>query len=152
MEYRESLISAHHNYLLNRMLTPGFCLGDPKSNDGFFFLADLVLPGESTPRISARLFDSSGLFLVELRWNRTGKNPGSCSYQSITGGFRLLSDTGESLIEVHTESFARGYLTRIQGRLYDESGELRMEPTYDGIKVYGEGRLALDTPFDSLTV
>ena len=152
MEYRESLISAHHNYLVNRMLSPGFFLGDPRSNDGFFFLADLVLPGESTPRISARLFDDSGFFLVELRWNRIGKNPGGCSYQSTAGGFRLLSETGESLIEVNTESFARGYLTRIQGRLYDESGALRMEPAYDGIKVYGEGRLALDAPFDSLTV
>jgi hypothetical protein len=150
MEHRESLISAHHNYLVNRMLSPGFFLGDPRSSEGFFFLADVVLPGESTPRISARLFDGGGRLLVELRWNRIGKNPGGCSYRSTEGGFRLLSDTGETLMEVNTRSFARGYLTRILGRLHDESGIIRIEPDSDGIKVYGEARLALDAPFGSL--
>jgi hypothetical protein len=147
LKHRESLISAHHNYLVNNMLSPGFVLGDPGSKEGFYFLADLVLPGESTPRISARLFDGSGGLLLELSWNRITENPGSCSHQSISGGFRLLHPSGESLMEVHTRSFANGYLTRIQGRLHDQEGTLRMEPSYEGIQVHGDARLALDSPY-----
>ena len=78
INHRESLISAHHNYLVNSMLSPGFILGDPNSQDDFWFLADMVLPGESTPRISGRLYDSQGLFLLELNWNKIGENPGQC--------------------------------------------------------------------------
>ena len=147
MQHRESLISAHHNYLVNNMLSPGFVLGAPGSEGGFYFLADLVLPGESTPRISARLFDSEGNHLLELNWNRIAENPGSCSHQSISGGFRLLYPSGDSLMEVQTRSFANGYLTRIQGRLHDHKGTLRMEPSYEGIQVHGDARLALDKPF-----
>jgi len=46
IRFRESKISAHHNYLVNDMLTPGFVVGDPGSGKGFYFLADFVLPGE----------------------------------------------------------------------------------------------------------
>lgn len=147
MKHREGLISAHHNYLVNNMLSPGFVLGDPNSSKDFYFLADLVLPGESTPRIFARLFDTMGIFLLDLNWNRIGENPGRCRYQSTSGGFCILYPSGELLLEVHTQKFPNGYLTRIQGRLHDHEGKLRMEPTYESMQVYGEANLALDAPY-----
>lgn len=147
MKHRESLISAHHNYLVNDMLSPGFVLGDLNLQENFFFLADLVLPGESTPRISACLFDSQGIFLMELNWNRIGENPGHCSYQSTSEGFRILYSSGDPLLEVSTRNFPNGYLTIIQGKLYDRDGKLRMEPSYEGIRVYGEALLSLESPF-----
>lgn len=147
MKHKESLISAHHNYLINNTLSPGFVLGDPNSKEGFYFLADFVLPGESTPRISARLFDTQALFLLELNWNRIVENPNNCPYQSTPGGFRILYPSGEPLLEVDTQTFPLGYLTRIQGKLFDGEAKLRMEPSYDGSQVYGETNLALDVPF-----
>ena len=147
MKHKESLISAHHNYLVNNMLSPGFVLGDPGSNEDFYFLADLVLPGESTPRISARIFNGDGQLILEMNWNRITGNPGKCDHQSIAGGFRLLLPNGESLLEVNTQSFAKGFLTRVQGRLHDHQGRLRMEPSYEGIQIHGEAQLALDRPF-----
>ena len=89
MKHLESRISAHHNYLVNNVLTPGFALGHPGKKRDFYFLADVVLPGESTPRISGRLFDAHGDLLLELNWNRIGENPGGCSYRSTPGGFRI---------------------------------------------------------------
>jgi len=80
------------------MLTPGFVVGDRHSRNNFYFLADLVYPGESTPRISARLLDEKGVFLVELNWNRIIENPGSCSYGSIAEGFRILHLSDEALL------------------------------------------------------
>ena len=147
MKHNENLISAHHNYLVNGMLSPGFVLGDPNSGDDFYFLADLVLPGEGTPRISARMFDVHGTFLMELKWNRIGENPGNCSYKPTPDGFRILYSTGETLLEVKTLKFPNGYLTHTQGMLYDKEGKLRMEPADDGIRVNGGVRLALDSPF-----
>ncbi|MFH1350168.1 MAG: hypothetical protein ABII26_04445 [Pseudomonadota bacterium] len=148
MKHRESLISAHHNYLVNNMLSPGFVLGDPSSNKDFYFLADVVVAGESTPRISARLFEGTGALLLELIWNRISENPGNCIFQSNSGGFCISHPSGETLLEVHTQEFPKGYLTRLQGRLYDNVGKLRMEPTYESIQVYGEMHLFLDSPFD----
>ena len=147
INHRESLISAHHNYLVNSMLSPGFILGDPNSQDDFWFLADMVLPGESTPRISARLYDSQGIFLLELSWNRIGENPGQCDYQSGSEGFRIAYPSGEPLFSVDTQKFPKGYLTRIQGKLHDKEGRLRMEPSYEGIQVYGKADLTLEAPF-----
>jgi len=149
IEYGESKISAHHNYLVNNMLTPGFVVGDRNSQNGFYFLADLVYPGESTPRISARLLDEQGVFLVELNWNRIIENPGNCSYRSIAGGFRILSFASEKLLEVHTQIFPNGYLTRINARLFDENGVLRMEPMGESIQVHGVSELVLEAPFSS---
>lgn len=147
LNHRESFISAHHNYLVNNMLTPGFLLGDPNSQEDFFFLADLVLPGEITPRISARLFDSGGRFLLEMGRNRIVENPGRCTHQSASGGFRILYSSGESLLEVNTQHFTNGYLTRIQGKLYDRDGRIRMEPSFDGVHVFGEAQLTLQAPY-----
>jgi hypothetical protein len=146
LSYLESRISAHHNYLLNGMLTPGFLMGKPDTRKRFYFLADVVLPGESTPRISARLFNEKGELLVELNWNRIRKNPGSCTYRPVPGGFRLLDRSDEAVLEVKTQAFANGYLTRISGRLHDEQGRLRMEPLGDSIKICGEPNALLDTP------
>lgn len=149
IEYRESKISAHHNYLVNNMLTPGFVVGDRDSQNKFYFLADLVYPGESTPRISARLMDEKGIFLVELNWNRIIENPGRCSYRSIAGGFRIVHPSGETLLEVRTQSFPNGYLTQIIARLFDENGILRIEPMGESIQVHGVSKLVLDEPFSA---
>jgi len=46
VEFTESRISAHHNYLVNDRLTPGFVVGNPNSDSGFFFLADFDIPME----------------------------------------------------------------------------------------------------------
>ena len=149
IEYGESKISAHHNYLVNNMLTPGFVVGNRDSKNNFYFLADLVYPGESTPRISARLLDKKSAFLVELNWNRIIENPGSCSYGSIAGGFRIMRLSGETLLEVRTQSFPNGYLTFITARLFDENGALRMEPLGESIGVNGVSELVLEAPFSS---
>lgn len=148
MNQKESKISAHHNYLVNDVLTPGFALGNPGAKTGFFFLADVVLPGESTPRVSARLFDGEGELVVELMWNRIKKNPGDIQFQSLPHGFRLLYPSGEAMLSVQTEQFTNGYLSRIQGKLYDEKGSLRMEPSPESVTVYGEALLTLEIPFE----
>ena len=147
--HKTSKISAHHNYLVKDVLTPGFVIGDPQVMDSFYFLADVVLPGESTPRISARLFDSNGELVVELVWNRVKNNPGNLQFQSVPGGFRLLDQSGEIILSVLSEKFTNGYLSRIQGKLYDEKGELRMEQSVESVKIYGEASLTLEAPFDS---
>lgn len=147
MKFRESLISAHHNYLVNRMLTPGFLLGDPNSREDFWFLADMVPPGASEPRVYARLYDNHGLFLVEIRLNKIVENPGGCVYHAIPGGFRISYFPGDPLLIVHTESFANGYLTRLQGRLHDKEGQLRMENLYESVQVYDESMLSFRKPY-----
>jgi hypothetical protein len=147
MEHKESLVSAHHNYLLNNMLTPGFVLGDPDSQEGFYFVADFVPRSKTAPCISARLFNRQGLFLLEMESNGITQNPGHCSSAPTPGGFRVLYPTGDILFEVNTQKFANGYLTRIQGTLYDSEGRLRMEPSSGGNRVHGKTRLVLRTSF-----
>lgn len=146
MKHRESLISAHHNYLVDDTLTPGFLLGELSSREEFFFLADVVPPGESGPRISGRLFDREGRFLVELNRGEMVQNPGGCTLQSFSGGFRLIHPSGETLLNVNTHVFTNGFMTRIQGRLFDHSGKLRAEPSRESIKIYGGGKAALEKP------
>ena len=150
MKHKESLISAHHNYLVNTMISPGFVLGEPDSKDNFYFLADLVPLGESSPHISAYLFDSQGSFILKLNLNKISENPGHCSYKTTPGGFQILYPSKEPLLSVNTQKFTNGYLTRIQGKLYDRGGKLRMEPYYEDIQVYGKARLNLDAPFNFL--
>ena len=146
MKFRESLISAHHNYLVNQMLTPGFLLGDPFSNEGFFFLADVVLPGTDEPRIHGRLYDEKGNLLVRIAENRILEDPSRCGYQPSPGGFKIFLESGTPLLSLQTRSFANGYLTTIQAKLCDELGRLRMEPSYEGIQVHGEANLSLSAP------
>ena len=76
MKFRESLISAHHNYLVNQMLTPGFLLGDPDLADDFFFLGDVVLPPESEPKLFGRLFDERGALILKNGGRRNSRKPG----------------------------------------------------------------------------
>ena len=147
VKYRESRLSAHHNYLVNGMLTPGFAVGDPNAKKGFYFLADLVLPGESTPRISARIEDEQGLILLELNWNRIRKCREGYGHKSIQGGFCIEQPSGTPLFEVRTHSFAKGFVTWICGRLSDEQGRLRMEPLGESIQVHGKADLILESPF-----
>ena len=147
LKFRESLVSAHHNYLVNQMLTPGFLVGDPASKDTFYFLADVVRPGESEPRIYARLYDTQGAFVLETEPGKITENPLRCQHHPFPGGYRIVLPSGETLLSVQTESFANGYLTRIQGKLYDREGTLRMEPHYDAIQLRGEVGLWLKEPF-----
>jgi hypothetical protein len=147
LKLRESLVSAHHNYLVNQILSPGFLLGDPDSKNEFYFLADVLRPGESEPRIHCRLYDAQGNFVLEAEPKRVLENPVSCVRQSFPGGYRIVMPSGESLLSVQTESFANGFLTRIQGKLYDQGGKLRIEPYYDAIQVHGEVGLWLKEPF-----
>jgi hypothetical protein len=151
MRFRESLISAHHNYLVNQMLTPGFLLGDSDSDDEFFFLGDVLTPPGSVPRLYGRLFDDRGVFVLRFANEQIIENPGGCMRQNLTGGFRILYPSGESLLAVQTETFANGYLTRIQGKLYDKEGKIRMESLYDSVRVFGEKALVLSSPLWSKT-
>jgi hypothetical protein len=96
LKFRESLISAHHNYLVNRMLSPGFLVGDPDSKEEFYFLADVVRPGEGEPRIYARLYDSQGDFVLEMEPKRIVESPLGCARQSFPGGYRIVLPSGPS--------------------------------------------------------
>jgi hypothetical protein len=147
IKFKESKISAHHNYLVNDLLTPGFLVGDPNSRNAFYFLADPVLPERKTPRISARLMDEKGHLLLELNGNRIGENPGKCTYQAFQGGFRIQHRSDEPLLEILTQNFPRGHLTHIKARLFDENGHLRMEPLGESIQVHGGVNLLLEAPF-----
>jgi len=146
MEFRESPISAHHNYLVNGMLTQGFVVGDPSLNNDFFLLADIVPPGETRPRISARLMDEEAHLLLEMEVNRIGENPGKCNIEPALDGYRVLCSSGDVLIEVRTEVFANGYLTRIKARLFAEHGHLRVETRDESIWIHGEEYLFLAGP------
>jgi len=147
-KHRESLISAYHNYLVNDMLSPGFFVGDPHSQDDFYFLADIMLPEEAIPPISARLFDRQGLLLLELKRNSLTENPGHCTLETTPGGFRIVCPSDELLLEVNTQKFANGYLTRIKTQLYDGGNILRIEPLHEGVQVHGQACLALEAPFE----
>jgi hypothetical protein len=147
IEFTESRVSAHHNYLVNDRLTPGFVVGNPNSDSGFFFLADLLLPGQDTPHISTRLVNERGDTLLKLSLNHIIDNPGRCTNQPLPRGFRILDSLSEPLLEVLTQDFPMGHLTRIKARLFDEHGNLRIGPLGDSIQVHGEAKLILDAPF-----
>jgi hypothetical protein len=147
IKYRESQISAHHNYLVNDMLTKGFVVGDPNSKTGFYFLADVVLPENKTPRLFCRFVDAEGNLILELDGNHIGKNPGGYIYESTQAGFQILGPSHEPFFEVRTRSFPNGYISYIKGRLHDESGTLRIETVGESIHVHGEAGMSLDFPF-----
>jgi hypothetical protein len=147
VEFTESRVSAHHNYLVNNRLTPGFVVGNPNSDSGFFFLADLLLPGQDTPLISARLMNKKGDTLLKLDSNNITDNPAECAIHSLPRGFRILDSLSEPLLEVLTQDFPMGHLTRIKARLFDEHGDLRIGPLGESIQIHGEAKLILDAPF-----
>jgi hypothetical protein len=93
------------------------------------------------------LIDEKGDLLLELNLNRIGENPGKCTYHALQGGFRIRHSSEEPLLEVVTQDFPMGHLTRIKARLFDENGDLLMEPLGESIQVHGEAKLVLDTPF-----
>ena len=146
MEFRESRISSYHNYLINQMLTPGFLLGEPERVDDFWLLADVLLPGERKPYLSGRLYGPEGEFLLHLRGGEMVENPGDCLLRTVAEGFRLLSPSGEELLTLHTEVFANGSVTRIQGRLYDREGAVCMEPSFESARVFGAVQWMLHRP------
>lgn len=141
IKYRESRVSAYHNYLVNDMLTPGFLVGDRDAAEDFYFLADPLSPGEDIACVSGRLLTEEGQLLLELNANRITENPGRCSLQSIPGGFRILDSSEESLLEVRTHQFTNGLLTRIKAKLFDRQGMLRIEPLGESIQIHGEAKL-----------
>jgi hypothetical protein len=147
ISFRESRISAHHNYLVNDMLTPGFLVGDPHGTSSFYFLGDLVLPGERTARISCRLLNGEGRPMATLHWNRIVDNPAGCVRQPAQNGFVILGPEREPILEVRTETFANGFLTKVRARLSDEEGALRVEPMGESIQVHGPAQLVLEEPF-----
>ena len=144
---QEGRISAHHNYLANGMMTPGFVLGNPDAPEGFYFLADMVLPGESIPRISGRLFDGEGGRLAEIHWNRIYDNPGGCVRTSMPGGFRIANAKADRLLEVRTERFTNGFLTKMTALLRDEKGVVRLAPLGESVRIEGPWEPALTSPF-----
>jgi len=148
---RENHISAHHNYLVNGMLTQGFVVGDQNSHNGFFLLADIVPPGETTPRISARLMDEAARLLLEFDVNRIAANPGRCSIEPAFEGYRIVYPSGDVLLAMRTMAFANGYLTVIKARLFDEHGHLRVEPRDESIWIHGEAHLSLAAPIQHLS-
>ena len=148
VEFSESRVSAHHNYLVNDRITPGFVVGNPNSHDGFFFLADLLLAGQDTPLISTRLVDEKGDTLLELHMNNITDNPAGYTNQSLPRGFRILDSSSEPLLEVLTQDFPMGHLTRIKARLFDEHGDLRISPLGESIQVHGQAELILEAPFN----
>ncbi len=143
LKFRESMVSAHHSYLVNQMLSPGFLLGELNSKEDFWFLADIVPSGMKEPSIHGRIFDHQGHYVLEMGFNKITENPEGCVIEPLAGGFQIRYVRGEPLLKVHTVSFANGYLTRIQGKLYDREGKIRVEPLMDGIQVFGKGTLAL---------
>lgn len=148
VEFIHSRLSAHHNYWINEIATPGFIMGDPCVPGAFYFLADLVLPGEKTHRIHARLFDEKGDMLTEIVWNRIGKNPGRAVYELVEGGFRITRPDGVLLVEIWTREFTNGFMTFIRGNFYDNHGALRMEPGSDCSRIVGKAHMTLETPFE----
>ena len=149
MKFRESLISAHHNYLINQMLTPGFILGQANGEDEFWLLADVLLPGEKAPYLSGRFYDGKGVFLLHMQGCEIVENPGNCILRASAEGFRLLRPSGEMLLSLDTEVFANGFLTRVQGKLYDKKGSLRLEPSFESANVFGDDQWALYAPVRS---
>jgi hypothetical protein len=131
------------------MLTPGFLMGEPDTGDDFWLLANVVLPGEKAPCLSGRFYDEEGEFLLHLHSNKILENPGNGVFQSTGEGFNLLYPSGDMLLSVQTENFANGCLTRIQGKLYDRGGSLRMEPSFESARVFGDAEFALDAPVRS---
>jgi hypothetical protein len=148
VKFRESLISAHHNYLIDRMLTPGFLLGEQDGED-FWLLADVLLPDEKVPLLSGRFYDQEGRFLMDLRGDEVIRNPGKCILHASGDGIQLLHPSGEVLLEARTETFTNGYLTRIQGKLYDRQRLLRVEPSFESARVLGKVWCALEAPLAS---
>ena len=133
--YNDFEISAHHNYLVNDALMKEFVVGNPRSEKGGYLVAPSVPSHENRPRISARIVDSRGAVLFELVENHLGEKSHGHVLEFFESGFRIGNPAGESLLEVRTEAFANGYLTRVLGRVYDDQGKLVMEPYGDNSRL-----------------
>lgn len=128
------------------MLTPGFILGVLDALDDFWLLADVVLPDEKAPYLSGRFYDRRGGLILHLQGKEILENPGNCLIQSSAEDFRLVYPSGEEFLALHTEIFTNGYMSRIQGKLYDRMGSLRMEPSFGSAKVFGDAQWAIPAP------
>jgi hypothetical protein len=144
---KESLISAYHNYRVNGMISNGFLLGDPFLDRAFYLLADVMEPPKTRPEISARLFDSAGEMILEMAANRITSNPGHIAQSLTPYGYRLLGPDRKLILEVNTRRLTNAYITSIKARLFDERGNLRMEPHAHDVMIYGAAVIGLKTPF-----
>lgn len=147
---RSGAVSAHHNYLIGGMLRPGFLVGNPDSAKEFYLLADFLLPGENTPRISGRFFDERGDLLLEITWNRLTLNPANCLHRPTPYGFHLGRSSGEIILETTTSRFPNGYITSFGGRLYDEKGVLRLDQQGSSARLVGNDSIMLTAPYQGL--
>jgi hypothetical protein len=91
--------------------------------------------------------NEKGDTLLELYLNKIAANPAGCTKQSHPRGFRILDSSSEPLLEVLTQDFPMGHLTRIKARLFDEHGDLRIGLLGESIQVHGEAKLILEAPF-----
>jgi hypothetical protein len=146
---KESIISAYHNYRVNGMISSGFVIEDPISNQGFYFLADVMEPPNTRPNISARLFDEAGALLVELRANQIINNPGGITQSFMSYGYRLSGPDKKLIMDVNTRRLTNSYMTSLSARLVDEHGRLRMEPQAHGVVIYDAAILGLKNPLFS---
>lgn len=146
VKFRESFVSAYHNYFVNRMLTPGFILGEPDDRDDFWLVADYVPPERKPPFLSGRFYDAGGGLLLTMEGNEILENPGGCLLEPLADRLRLIAPSGEVLLAVQCEVFANGFLSRVQGKLYDRKGSLRMEPSFESARVFGEAQWGLCSP------
>ena len=144
---KESLISAYHNYRVIGMISSGFLLGNPVADHGFYFLADVMEPPQTKPDISARLFDATGEVLVEIVANQITNNPGHIAQSFTPYGYRLMRPDKKLILEVNTRRLTNAYVTSLKGRLFDEQGNLRMEPHAHDVMLYGAAIIGLKTPF-----
>jgi len=116
LKFRESLVSAHHNYLVNQMLSPGFVMGILIQRMNSIFLLTRYRPGKRAEDLLS-VYDAQGNFVWKQKPKRLLWNPSVVFCQSFLAVIVGLFSLRGALVIVQTESFANGFLTRIQGNV-----------------------------------
>ncbi len=147
LEFKRGRLSARHNYWVNGTATIGFVVGKPDSLGTFYFLADPVGPEGREHRINAAVFDENGKMLAEIVRNRIGRNPGDCLYEPVEGGFKVTKPDGDLLLRARTIRFTNGFMTHMQGLLFDEHGNIRIDTGDSALRVIGDVQMDLESPF-----
>ena len=96
MKFRESLISAHHNYLVNQMSNPRALSWVTPTLTMNFSSWGRVTPPESKPTLYGRFFNEKGVFVLRFAGEEIVENPGGCMLQKMAGGFRILRASGRT--------------------------------------------------------
>jgi hypothetical protein len=134
---KSTMVSAYHNYLVERRLEMSFTVGDPEDKEGFFFVAHRVTPRDPIPLLSARLFNERGEFLLEMHRNRLTDNPMGFSFLDMREGCALLDTSLQALLFAEVKAFRNGFITIIRGTLHDEAGRLRLRGDHHGLHIIG---------------